>query len=144
MEQTSNNSDFVPGAVGPFIDDLPLATNAFVKPYIIAILLHRGAVRPEEVAAAMIPHCPLVDMKTGIWDDVENYNISDKTRLEILIDEVLGEMVAQGILRYNDKSDLWVLQVGKNKRHLPEIINWVSATSGQLPYHLLLDLSFNT
>lgn len=141
MEASPENAHNIPGGVGPLIEDLPLATHASVKPYIIAILLNRGAVSFGEVISCMIPHCSSIDLKLGAWDSIENCDISDKTRLELIVEEVLGEMVAQGILRYNEDKDLWVLQAGANKRHLPEIINWVSATSGQLPHHLLAELS---
>lgn len=133
--------DFVPGAVGPFIDELPIVSHANIKPYIIAILLHRGAVRFVEVLSALTPHCPQIDLKTGAWDSIENCEIEDKTRLELLVEEVLGEMVSAGHLRYNEEQDLWVLALGKNNRNLPMIINWVSATGAQLPQHVLLDMS---
>lgn len=141
MEASFDNPHCIPSSVGPFIEELPLVTHASVKPYIIAILLHRGAVRFTEVITCLTQHCPSVDLKLGAWDAIENCDVSDKTRLELITEEVLGEMVAQGILRYNEERELWVLQVGRNKRYLPEIINWVSATSGQLPHHLLADLS---
>lgn len=133
--------DFVPGAVGPFIDELPIVSHANIKPYVIAILLHRGAVRFGEVLSALTPHCPQIDLKTGAWDSIENCEIEDKTRLELLVEEVLGEMVSAGYLRYNEEQDLWVLSIGRNNRNLPTIINWVSATGAQLPQHVLLDMS---
>lgn len=132
---------FIPGAVGPFIDELPIVSHANIKPYVIAILLHRGAVRFGEVLTALTPHCPQIDLKTGAWDSIENCEIEDKTRLELLVEEVLGEMVSAGYLRYNEEQDLWVLSIGRNNRNLPTIINWVSATGAQLPQHVLLDMS---
>lgn len=137
----STLTSFVPGAVGPFIDELPIVSHANVKPYIVAILLHRGAVRFQEILAAITPHCPQIDLKIGAWDSIENYEIDDKTRLELLAEEVLGEMVSSGLLRYNEEQDFWVLAVGENNRNLPTIVNWVSATGGQLPQHILLDMS---
>jgi hypothetical protein len=131
---------FISGAVGPFIDDRPLLTHATVKPYIVAILLHRGAVSFGEVLAALTPHCADVDLKVGLWDDKENYE-SDRSRLEHLVGEVLGEMVGTGILRYNEEQDIWVLSVGENRKNLPKIINWVAATGAQLPHHILLEMS---
>ena len=132
--------NFISGAVGPFIDDRPLLTHATVKPYIVAILLHRGAVSFGEVLAALTPHCADVDLKVGLWDDKENYQ-SDRSRLEHLVGEVLGEMVGTGILRYNEEQDIWVLSVGENRKNLPKIINWVAATGAQLPHHVLLEMS---
>lgn len=133
--------DFVCGAVGLLIEDLPLITHATVKPYIIAILLHRGAVRFNEIIASIAPHCATIDLRVGVWDEIENCDIDDKTRLELIVEEVLGEMVSNGLLRYNEGQDFWVLAVGANNRNLPTIINWVSATGGQLPHHILLDMS---
>lgn len=132
---------FIPGAVGPFIDELPIVSHANIKPYVIAILLHRGAVRFNEVLIALTPHCPQIDLKIGAWDSIENCEIEDKTRLELLVEEVLGEMVSAGYLRYNEEQDLWVLSIGRNNRNLPAIVNWVSATGAQLPQHVLLDMS---
>lgn len=138
-----DNCDFVCGAVGPLIEDLPLVTHASVRPYIIAILLHRGAVKFCEIISSVSPHCSTMDLRVGAWDEIENCEIEDKTRLELIVEEVLGEMVSAGLLRYNEEQDFWVLSVGENSRNLPTIINWVSATGGQLPHHVLLDMSTN-
>lgn len=132
---------FVCGAVGPFIDETPIISHANIKPYIIAILLHRGAVTFGEVLACIAPHCADVDTKIGLWDGLENYHVQDRNRLEILIEEVLGEMVSSGVLRYNNEQDLWVLSVGENHRNVPTIINWVSATGAQMPHHVILEMS---
>lgn len=132
---------YLSGAVGPFIDDRPLITHATIKPYIIAILLHRGAVSFGEIIACLVPHCADIDLKIGLWDELENCNIEDRNRLELLTEEVLGEMVGIGILRYNEEQDLWVLSVGENRKNLPKIINWVAATGAQLPRHVLLEMS---
>lgn len=132
---------YISGAVGPFIDDRPLLTHATIKPYIVAILLHRGAVSFGEVLAALTPHCADFDLKIGLWDDKENYQVTDRSRLEHLVGEVLGEMVGTGILRYNEEQDIWVLSVGENRKNLPKIINWVAATGAQLPHHVLLEMS---
>ena len=129
------------GAVGALIDDTPLLTHATVQPYIIAILLHRGAVRFPEILAALTPQCSDVDLRVGVWDSGGNYEIEDRTRAELLVEEVLGEMVGAGILRYNEGKDLWVLSVGDNRQNLPKIINWVSATGAQMPHHILLEMS---
>lgn len=141
MGFSSNVNDFIPGAVGPFIDELPLVTHANIQPYIIAILLHRGAVAFSDIITAIQPHCPQIDTKIGAWDSIENCEIEDKTRLELLVEEVLGEMVSSGLLRYNEEQDLWVLVLGERLNNLTKIINWVSATGGQMPQHLLLDMT---
>lgn len=94
-----------------------------------------------EIASALVPHCTEIDLKIGMWDGIENYEIGDRSRLEYLIEEVLGEMVSEQILRYNEERDLWVLSLGDNRQNLPKIINWVAALGGQLPQHLLLEMS---
>lgn len=128
----------IPGSVGVFIDDLPLLTTAAVRPFVIAVVLHRGAVRPKEVLIAVTPHAPDVDLKVGGWDPInEEWIEDDRTRLELLVDEVLGELVAEGVLRYNEDEDLWVL----TSADLPRVISWAAATGGRIPGHLLADLS---
>ena len=132
---------YISGSVGPFIDDRPLLTHARIKPYVVAILMHRGAVRSCEVVSALIPHCAEVDTKIGMWDGVEGYENENRPRVDILVEEVLGEMVFEGILRYNETCDLWVLSLGAKRQNLPRIINWMSAMGGQLPPHLLIEMS---
>lgn len=137
--QTSMDS-YVPGAVGPFIDELPLITHAMVKPYVIANLLHVGEVRFQAVMAAITPHCPQIDMKVGGWDAIENCEVEDKTRAELILEEVLGEMVAAGIIQYNEEEDKWILDPGSKQQNIPTIINWAAATGGQIPGNVLLEL----
>jgi hypothetical protein len=90
-------------AVGALIDDLPLIVPANVRPYLIAIVLHRGALAKHELVAALTPHCSMCDLKVGGWSSLEA-DYSDSTRLETIVDEVLGEFVAQRLLRYNEES----------------------------------------
>lgn len=128
------------GSIGALIDELPLLTHAHVRPYVIAILLHRGAVQSGEIVSSISPHCPVIDLR--ITDDYGDLDYN-KTRLELLVDEVLGEMVAEGILRYNDDKDIWVLSPGDRKQHIPKIISWVATLGAQLPHHLALELADN-
>jgi len=99
-------------------------------------LLHRGAVRPQEVLASLIPHCRADDLRIGGWDSLDN-DYCEGTRVEKLIDEVLGEFVAEGIARYNEERDLWVLTCN----HLPQVISWVTALDARMPQHLLMEMS---
>ncbi len=128
--------ELLPGAVGAFIDEVPMLTSAHVKPYVVASLLHRGAVKHYEVIAAITPHCRMDDLKVGAWDPLEG-DYCEGTRLEKLVDEVLGEFVAEGILRYNEDQELWVLAT----TNLPTIISWVAALGARMPQHLLSEMS---
>ena len=58
---------------------------------------------------------------------------------EYLIDEILGEMVSQQILRYNER-DLWVLSLGEMSK-FTQNYQLGSSTGWSLPQHLLLDVS---
>ena len=120
------------GAMGALIDDLPRVTHANVKPYIIAVLLHRGAVSFSEVVSSISPHCPLDDLR--IEDDYE------KSTLELIVEEVLGEMVAGRILRYNEDKDLWVIDPGSNNQNVPTVISWAATTGAQIPHHFTLEM----
>lgn len=128
--------DLPPGSVGAFIEELPLLTSASVKPFVVAIMLHRGAVRHDEVIASLVPHSCSDDLKVGGWDSLDN-DYCEGTRLEKLVDEVLGEFVAEGIARYNAEQDLWVLTA----HDLPRIVSWVTALGAKMPPHLLADMS---
>lgn len=122
--------------VGAFVDEVPLLTTAHVRPYVIATLLHRGAVRHHEVIASLTPHCLIDDLKVGAWDPLEN-DYCEGTRLERLVDEVLGEFVSEGLVRYNEDQDLWVLTACDITR----VISWVAALGAKMPSHLLSEMS---
>lgn len=126
----------VPGCIGLLIDETPLLDTASVRPYVVATLLHRGAIRYSEILACLTPHCRDLDLKVGVWDPIDE-EYCENTRLEKLVDEVLGEFVAEGILRYNEEQDLWVLTAND----IPRIISWVAAVGGKMPKHLLLEMS---
>lgn len=125
-------SELAPGTVGPLLDDVPLLTHAMVRPYVVSAVLHRGAVRAEELYAALTPHCAITDLQTGAWSALEGDYVED-TRLELIVGEVLGEFVESGRLRYNEEQSLWV--AGEDA-----LIYWVTKASeldAQLPRHLL-------
>lgn len=136
---TSKQRFILPGGLGPFVDENPLLTHAHIKPYIIAILLHRGAVSFSEILVAISPHAAQIDLKLGAYGEFEDCD-PNKSRLELLVEEVLGEMVIEKIIRYNDDKDIWVLFLGENKNNLTKIIGWASTLGGQIPHHLLIDL----
>lgn len=126
------------GSIGALIDDLPKLTHAHVRPYVIAVLLHRGGVRFSELIDSISPHCSIDDLR--ICDDYGNGEF-EKTRVELLVEEVLGDMVSQGLLRYNDKRDTWVLSPGYRKKNVPKVISWASTLGAQLPHHLILEIA---
>lgn len=126
----------IPSSVGIFLEEMPLLTTAQVRPYVIATLLHRGAVRYSEVLASLTPHCNMSDLKTGGWDPLDG-EWCEQTRLEKLVDEVLGEFTSEGLVRYNEEQDLWVLTA----RHISTVISWVAALGAKMPSHLLMEMS---
>lgn len=128
--------EITPGACGLLIDETPLLTVSHVKPYIVAILLHRGAVRAHELATGLTPHCSSADLKVGGWDPFEEDYCDDRTRMEAIIDEALGEFVSDGLLRYNEEQDLWVLTANC----LPTVVSWVTSLGAKLPQHLSSEL----
>jgi hypothetical protein len=128
--------EIIPGGVGPLMDELPTLTNAQVRPYVIATLLHRGAVKSEEITACLVSHCNSSDLKVGDWDPVDS-EWCESTRLEKIVDEVFGELVAEGTVRYNEELNLWVL----TSQNISKIISWVAALGARMPQHLLMELS---
>lgn len=126
-----------PGAVGALIEDVPVLTTAHVRPYVIATLLHRGAVRHGEIIGSLTPHCRVDDLKEGAWDPIDG-DYCDSTRVEKLVDEVLGEFVSEGYVRYNESEDLWVLTTD----NIARIISWVAALGAKMPQHLLAEMSY--
>ena len=129
------HAEVAPGTTGLLFDDTPVLTYATVRPFVWSVLLARGAVRPSEVLACVTPICSVEDLKSGFSDEIED----NRSRAEWLVDEVLGEMTAHGLLRYNENKDLWVLVKGANDRNLPTIIKAVAGIDGQLPFHLNLE-----
>jgi hypothetical protein len=136
MEEKTLVREETSGGVGLLIDETPLMTTANVRPYAIAILLHRGAIGSAELIASLVPHCRISDLKDGEWDPLDE-EWCEGTRLEKLVDEVLGELTSEGIVRYNETLDLWVLTAND----ISKIISWVAALGARIPQHLLLELS---
>jgi hypothetical protein len=134
-----DESEIAPGTCGALFDETPSLTTAHVRSFVWPILLYRGAVRSGEVVAALTVVCSIEDLKIGAWDPLEG-DYSDRSRAEILVDEVLGELVSEGICRYSEERDLWVLSAGPRKEHLPSIIGIVCSLNAAMPQHLLMDI----
>ena len=116
------------GGVGPLFDENPAATSSRVRPFVISMLLLRGAARTSEIAALMTPHLIRSDILLTSLDPGE-----DQTRLELLIGEVFGEFVAEGTLRFQAEKDLYVL----TPEGMDKAIAWTCCLNAQLPDHLL-------
>jgi len=122
-------AEVAPGTLGLLYDSTPQLTTADVKPFVWAILLFRGAVVKSEVIGAITPICAHSELYSGWSEYLEEED--DRTRLEYLVDEVLGDMVASGLLRYSLKGGLWVLN--ESNKHLHKVIKAVSGINGSLP-----------
>lgn len=131
-------AEMCPGITGLLIDETPPLSTAHVRPFVWAVLLYRGATTVHEVIHAVSAICSTEDLKIANWDDADE----DETRswAEVCVEEVLGEMIAEGLCRYNEEKDLWVLDVGANKRNVPAVIAAVSTLNARMPKHFLLDM----
>ena len=114
-----------PGATGLLFDENPSATTSRIRPFVIGFLLLRGGVRRDEVAYSIHAHVSREDCLLGLED--ENF-----TRLELQIDEVLAEFVAEGTLRSRDDGLYVITPAGMQKA-----IAWTCCLNAQLPDHLL-------
>ena len=128
-------AEVAPGTLGLLYDETPELTTADIRPFIWAILLYRGAVKKHEAVGAVTPLCGHSELYSGWSDDLDPED--DRTRLEWLVYEVLGDWTACGLLRYSTKADLWVLN--SSDRHLPEVIKVVAGTNGSLPAHYIME-----
>ena len=128
-------AEVAPGTLGLLYDETPELNFADVRPFVWAILLYRGAVKSHEVIASLTPLCAHSELYSGWSEDLDPED--NRTRLEWLVDTVLGDWTAQGLLRYSTKADLWVLN--SSDRHLPAVITAVSGTDGSMPAHYLLE-----
>lgn len=135
-----HQSEDCPSSVGMLFDETPRLTTAVVRPYVWANLLHRGATKPEEIVAALMPVCSKDDIKIANWDGVEEGE--DRTWVEVCVQDVLGEMLLEGLCRYNEELDLWVLSVGENKKNVPKVISACTTLNAQMPKHFLSELAY--
>jgi len=138
MNFSIEEAEIAPGTLGLLYDETPKLTHADVRPFVWAILLYRGAVKQHELVGAITPLCAHSELYSGWSDDLDPSD--NRTRLEWLTGEVLGEMTSEGILRYSMQADLWVLTAGANQRHLPTIIKATAGVDGSLPKHLIAEL----
>lgn len=130
-----------PGYCGLLFDETPPLTQAHVRSFVWPILLYRGAVRPCEVIASVTSVCSVEELKSGAWDPLEG-DYGERSKVEILVDEVLGEMVSEGLCRYNPERDIWVLDPGENNRNVAKIIGVICSLDGAAPKHFLADMKW--
>ena len=134
-DNTIEEAEVAPGTLGLLWDKTPQLSTADVKPFIWAILLFRKGVRKSVVVGSITPRCAHTELYSG-WSvdlDCEDY----RTRLEWLVDEVLGDMTATGIIYYDEEDDLWVLSA--DDKHLTRIVKAVSGIDGSLPQQYILE-----
>ncbi len=132
-------AEIAPGTLGLLYDETPVMTTADIRPFVWAILLYRGAVRTSEVVGAVTPLCGHSELYSG-WS--EDLDLEDsRTRLEWLVQEVLGDMTAEGLLRFSTKGDIWVLN--SSDKFLPTVIKAVAGINGSLPAHYILERETN-
>ena len=128
-------AEVAPGTLGLLYDETPELTTADIRPFIWAILLYRGAIKKHEAVGSVTPLCGHSELYSGFSEFLDDED--DRTRLEWLVDEVLGDMVASGLLRYSMKADLWVLN--SSDKHLPEVIKAVAGINGSLPHSYIAE-----
>lgn len=129
-ESAINACDMVGGCVGLVLsDDQPHGTPGRIRPFVWSYLLLRGAVRRCEVAGALTGHVSSDDIRVVALDFDD-----ERSPLEAVIDEVLGEMVASGLLRIGNQDDgLFVLATAG----IQQAVSLVCQLNAQLPDHLL-------
>lgn len=131
-EESLRLASEVPGYCGPLADHRPRVTVARARPFLWAILLWTGAVRREELVAALGILAPTDDLRTGVFDALHGELDEDRNRLELVADEVLGEEVAAKTLRLR-ADGLYVVTLAG----LPRAISATCTLNAQLPDHLL-------
>ena len=118
------------GALNLF-EESPRLNPARVRPFVWAILLLRGAVRPSEVVASIAPHANEEDLRS--WDE-------DMTELESCVWQTLQKMVKDGDLRVSEKSEeLFVLDSTHSAAR--KAISATSTLDAQLPDHMLAEMA---
>ncbi len=131
-EESLRLASDVPGYCGPLADNRPRVNLARARPFLWAILLWSGAVRREELTAALGVLAPTDDLRTGIFDALHGDLDEDRNRLELVADEVLGEELAAKTLRLRPDG-LYVLTLAG----LSRAISAACTLNAQLPDHLL-------
>jgi len=122
----------IPGSLGEFENEQPMILPADARPYVIAILLHRGSVTLSDAVASISPHCEIDDLKVGAWNPLTQ-DYCDGTRLEAVIDFVLQALLNDGVVDYDESTETWSLVPGE----ITKIIAWVTTLDASLPVSLI-------
>lgn len=130
---TLQDSEICPGTTGSLVEDQPRLTTAHIRPFVWAILMFRTGVSCWEVVNAVSAVCSTEDLK------IDDYDEDARTQLEICVEEVLAEMTLEGLLRYNEEKDVWVLSY--SHKNVPTVIKAVAGVNGSMPSHFLLDMA---
>ena len=131
---TIEEAEIAPGTVGVMFDDQPRLTHAHVRPFVWAVLLYRGAVHSWEVVNALSAVCSAEDMKIAEENDLDD----DRTWAEVVTNEVLAEMVFEGLLDYNEDKDIWVLRY--SNAAVPTVIKAVAGVNASMPKHFIMEM----
>lgn len=118
----------IPGSLGPFDHEPPMILPADVRPYIVAILLHRGSISVRDAIASISPHCGIEDLKVGAWDPLSQDHC-EGTRLEKIVESILQEFVEIKIVKYVEETDAWVLTADR----ITTIVSWVTTLNASFP-----------
>ena len=133
MHFTLEEAEMAPGTTGAVFDETPRLTTAVVRPFVWAVLMFRTAIKSHEVVHALSAVCSTEDLK------IDDYDEDGRTWAEICVDEVLGEMTSEGLLRYNSEKDFWVLRY--SPVNVPTVIKAVAGVNGRMPSHFQLEMA---
>ena len=133
MDASSTPKPFLPGSVGTITDPrLPITVNQ-ARPYIVAILLHHGALKLEDALATISPHCNVSDLRISAYVEGVDEPDPDFTHLERVTLNALRSMEECGIVTYEADEKTWHLKAEDSSKTLALILNWVSSMGAQLP-----------
>jgi hypothetical protein len=127
-----------PGAVGLLHETKQSMTFAHVRPFIWSILLFEGRIDIPTAVGVITPVCSNGDLRSD-WNDCPD-DYCDIPRVQWLVEQVIGEMTAAGLLVYDIEQDNWELTAGENLKHLHIIIKAVSGVDAALPSNIKMEV----
>jgi hypothetical protein len=127
-----------PSSIGLLHDVTPQLTFANVRAFVWAILLYQGHISISDALGSITPVCGTWELRTD-WQDCSE-EACDITRAQWLVEQVIGDMTASGILIYRVDTDDWELTTGENHKYLHEIIKAVSGLNASLPNNIKMSI----